>query len=176
MNKDQLIETLKNIDEEVSLTLDSPAYKPVVVIVGGASFMLRDLTSRQVTHDIDVLSTDDIVRGVLAHYPNVNENVGVYNDQIPYNFEDRLVDLPVETQVVRFVSPSAEDLIVMKLYAERPNDIQDIDAAAQQNLIDWELLEHLVYDKGEARASTNIDRRYNEMVDAYERFKERSKK
>lgn len=97
-------------------------------------------------------------------------------DQIPYNFEDRLVELDIETTSVRFVVPSLEDLVIMKLYAQRPNDIQDVESAAKADLINWDLLEYLVYNDDEARASTNIERRYNEMVDAFERFKEAWKK
>lgn len=93
-------------------------------------------------------------------------------DQIPYNFEDRLVELNIGTTTVHFVVPSLEDLIIMKLYAQRPNDIQDIESAAKSNLINWDLLEYLVYSDDEAKASTNIKRRYNEMVDAFKRFKE----
>lgn len=176
MIKKELIEILLGIDEEASLTLGNVSHKPTVVIVGGAAFLLRDLTSRKVTHDIDILSIDDELKTIIGSYPEVNQSVSAYMDQIPYNFEDRLVELDIETTSVRFVVPSLEDLVIMKLYAQRPNDIQDIESAAKADLINWDLLEYLVYNDNEARASTNIERRYNEMVDAFERFKEAWKK
>ncbi len=77
--------------------------------------------------------------------------------------------------VIDFLAPSIEDLVVMKLYAQRPNDLQDIRSAAQRNLIDWDVLEHLVYDKDEAKASNIVVRRYSEMVDAFNKFKEEYK-
>ena len=71
------------------------------------------------------------------------------------------------------MTPSTEDLVVMKLYAERPNDVQDIDAAAERGAIDWQLLDRLVYDQDESKASALSERRYQEMVGSYERFCER---
>ena len=171
MNREELISILRGIDEEASLLLGCLKYTPHVVIVGGAAFFLRDLTDRSTTHDIDVLNADSVIREIISGYPQINGGVAAYMDQIPYNFEDRLVPLEIGTTTIRFVTPSVEDLIVMKLYAERPNDLQDIHSAAQKGSVNWVLLEHLVYDDDEAKASTNIKRRYNEMVGAFERFK-----
>ena len=61
----------------------------------------------------------------------------------------------------------------MKLYAERPSDIQDIDGAVSAGEIDWDLLEQLVYSDDEAAASALSTRRYEEMKSAFERMKER---
>lgn len=173
MYKDDLVSTLLGIDEEVALTLGVLSPKPILVIVGGAAFMLRDLTNRSVTHDVDLLHCDDVVRQIISRYPNVNESVGAYCDQIPYNFEDRLVLLNIGSKAIDFMTPSTEDMIVMKLYAERPNDIQDIDAAARDGLVDWCVLDRLVQDPDEARAAALSSRRYKEMVGAYERYRKR---
>ncbi|MEF2560048.1 MAG: DUF6036 family nucleotidyltransferase [Eggerthellaceae bacterium] len=173
MEKVDLIDTLLGIDEEVSLDLGEADVKPCVVVVGGAAFILRDLTHRVATHDIDVLQMDASVRDILANYPQVNGAVVAYQDSIPYNFEDRLVELDIGASAVKFVTPSTEDLVVMKLYAGRPNDLQDIESVVADNALDWELLEHLVFDEDEAKAATNIERRYREMVDAYKRLKEK---
>lgn len=176
MRTDDLRQTLLDIDEEVYLLHGVIQPKPCVVIVGGAAFLLRDLTSRVTTYDIDVLQADDVVRKVLAGYSNVNGSVAAYADQVPYNFEDRLVELDMQTRTIDFKVPSTEDLVVMKLYAQRPNDMQDIESAAAGKKLDWGLLEHLVYDPDEAAASVLSLRRYGEMTDAFERFKERCKK
>ena len=173
MIKADLVKTLLDIDEEVSLSTEPGARRPSVVLVGGAAFMLRDLTSRSVTHDIDVLMADETVRVVMRGYPNVNGAVASFADQIPYNFEDRLLRLEIGSKAVDFLVPSDEDLVVMKLYAARPNDMQDIECAARSGKLDWSLLEHLVYGPGEADASILSQRRYREMVDAYEEFKGR---
>ena len=173
MEKEDLEKTLLELDEEAWLLHGEASPKPCIVIVGGAAFLLRDLTTRTVTHDIDVLMADSKMRGIIANYPNINGAVASFSDQIPYNFEDRLERIPIPSRAIDFMTPCTEDLIVMKLYAERPNDLQDVDGAAKQGLVDWDLLEELVYSPNEAQASALVQRRYREMVDAYERFKER---
>ena len=166
---------LLDIDEEAFLQLGETAIFMQVVIVGGAAFMLCDLTNRTVTHDIDVFQAEGAVSDILFKYPQVNGGVAAFSDQIPYGFEDRLKSLNLGTKVIKYMTPSIEDLVVMKLYSMRPNDIQDIDSAADKGLIDWDLLEKLVYDKDEARASILSERRYAEMTKAYEDFKKRKK-
>ncbi len=173
MQKQDLEATLLAIDEEAGLVLGDNEVRPTVVIVGGAAFLLRDLTCRSVTHDVDVLQSTQAIRQILKAYPAVNGAVASFADQIPYNFEDRLVALDIGAKAVSYMTPSTEDLVVMKLYAERPNDIQDIDSAAAQGKIDWSLLDRLVHDPDEAQAAALSERRYKEMLSAYERFKER---
>ena len=46
-----------------------------------------------------------------------------------------------------------------------------VDGAAQRGLIDWELLEKLIYDHNEASASALSPNRYKELVYFYEQFK-----
>ena len=60
----------------------------------------------------------------------------------------------------------------MKLYAWRPNDISDLTSPLVLQAMDWKLLDHLVLSEDEAKASSIIDRRYREMVDVYQRYKE----
>jgi hypothetical protein len=176
MDKSTLEKTLLGIDEEAYLALGVKDPLPKVVIVGGAAFMLRDLTQRSITHDIDLFSAERSVREIIMRYPQVNGAVAAYMDQIPYNFEDRLVKLTIGAKAIEYLTPSTEDLAVMKLYACRPNDVQDLESAARNGHIDWEVLEHLVYDEDEAKASVLSERRYREMAHSYELFKERCKR
>ena len=175
MDKQNLVDILLALDEEVLLSLGESQKKPAVVIVGGAAFMLKDITRRGVTHDIDILQADRAVREILSHYPNINGAVAAYMDQVPYNFEDRLEVLDIGAKAITFLTPSTEDMAVMKLYAERPQDIQDLDSAASGQ-IDWALLDRLVHDPDEAQASALSERRYREMVGAYQRFRGRAGK
>lgn len=52
----------------------------------------------------------------------------------------------------------------MKLYAYRPNDIVDLHSQAFVDRLDWGLLERLIFDEGEALASSPSERSYQEMV------------
>ena len=178
MQKNNLVHILELIDGEASLSLDnvSPNEKPCVVIVGGGAFVLRDLTSRPSTHDIDVFMVDERLREIISHYPEVNGSVMAYMDSIPYNFEDRLLEIPVKTKTVVFKTPSIEDLAVMKLYGWRPNDIADLTSNAFLEQVNWDLLDHLVYDSNEAKASALIPRRYEEKVAIYEEYRREYRK
>lgn len=172
LQKSDLEQLLRGIDEEAALTL-GPQVQPVsVVIVGGSALMLRNLTSRPATHDVDVLAADSAVSQILARYPAVNGMVSAHADEIPYNFEDRLVRILPDTRAIAYLTPSLEDLAIMKLYAWRPNDEADLTSPAVLEALNWELLDHLVFDEDEAKAAALVERRYREMVDVYRLFRE----
>lgn len=172
MDKSRLENLLLSIDEEAALSLGSTEEKPRVVIAGGSAFMLHDVTRRPATHDVDILSADERIRAFLERYPEVNGAISAFCDSIPYNFEDRLVPIPLDTTAVVFLTPSLEDLAVMKLYAWRPNDQADLTSPLFLERIDWKLLDHLVYSPDEAQASSLVPRRYREMVATYEQYRE----
>ena len=64
-----------------------------------------------------------------------------YCNQMPFNYEDRLIPLDIGARFIRCFTPSLEDLAVMKLYAFRPNDIIDLHSQAFVDRLDWGLLE-----------------------------------
>ena len=158
MHKHDLEQTLLDIDEEAELEIGPRGDRPSVVLVGGSAFMLNDLTNRSVTHDMD-------------RYPEVNGMAVAYCDQMPFNYEDRLIPLDIGARFIRYFTPSLEDLAVMKLYAYRPNDIVDLHSQAFVDRLDWGLLERLIFDEGEALASSPSERSYQEMVCAYRQYK-----
>ena len=169
----QLVTILKKIDDEASLVLENADKKFPIVIVGGSAFLLHDLTKRPTTHDVDVLSCHEALREIISNYRALNRTVSAYMNQIPYNFEDRLIRVDVETITVDFLTPSLEDLAVMKLYGWRPNDQEDLESAPFLSRLDWNLLDKLVYDPDEARASALSQRRYDEMVAIYDNYAKR---
>lgn len=175
MRRDDIVEKLLKVDEEVELTIGIRDPKPKIVIVGGAAFLLLDSTDREVTHDVDVYMADLTVMEILSRYPEFNGTVAAYEDQIPYSYEDRLHILDIGSRAVDYCVPSLEDLAVMKMYADRPSDRIDVESAVRKGLIDMDVLNALVYEEDEARASVLSPRRYGEMVWAFERLKERLK-
>lgn len=96
-----------------------------------------------------------------------NTRVKALLDCFPYNYEDRLELVEMPTQSIRYYTPSIEDLIVSKLYAYRPKDIQDLEAIKAGRNYDPELLDKVVL---EAKDSAVTKRRYDEMVHLYKRF------
>lgn len=171
MYKQDLEQTLLGIDEEAELEIGPRDDRPSVVLVGGSAFMLNDVTNRSVTHDIDVFEADRCLREIIARYPEVNGMAVAYCDQMPFNYEDRLIPLDIGARFIRYFTPSLEDLAVMKLYAYRPNDIVDLHSQAFVDRLDWGLLERLIFDEGEALASSPSERSYQEMVCAYRQYK-----
>lgn len=133
--------------------------------------MLRKLSTWPATHDVDVLEADAAVQSVLSRYPALNGAVAAYADEIAWGFEDRLERVLPDTRVIAWLVPSLEDLVVMKLFACRPPDIADLTSPKMLAALDWNLLEHLVRDEGEARSSVLSERRYREMVAAYHRYR-----
>lgn len=126
MYKQDLEQTLLGIDEEAELEIGPRDDRPSVILVGGCAFMLNDVTNRSVTHDIDVFEADRCLREIIARYPEVNGMAVAYCNQMPFNYEDRLIPLEIGAHFIRYFTPSLEDLAVMKLYAYRPNDIVDL--------------------------------------------------
>ena len=62
-----------------------------------------------------------------------------------------------------------EDLAVMKLYSWRKQDEEDLLNVCMLSSLDRSLLETLVYDEKEAKASSNTALLYNRMVETYEK-------
>ena len=166
-SQERLRELLREIDEEVELEVGL-GKRYSVVIVGGAAFMLADLTDRNATHDVDVLRANEAIQGVLARHRQLNTQVQVYADRLPKGFEKRLVRIPLETTAVDFFRPSAEDLAVMKLYSWRKQDQIDLTSSKLLAELDFDLLDHLVYDEDEAKASSLTPLSYRKMVEVYE--------
>ena len=167
-SQERLRELLREIDEEVELEVGL-GKRHSVVVVGGAAVLLADLTNRTATHDVDVLRADEAIRDVLARHRQLNTQVQVYADRLPKGFEGRLVRIPLETTVVDFFRPSAEDLAVMKLYSWRKQDQIDLTSPEMLAALDFDLLNHLVHDEGEAKASSLTSLTYRKMVEVYER-------
>ena len=175
-SQERLRDLLLEIDEEVELEVGTGG-RYSVVIVGGAAFMLADLTSRNVTHDVDVLRADEAIQNVLLRHRQLNTQVQVYADRLPKGFEGRLARIPIETAAVVFFRPSAEDLAVMKLYSWRKQDQIDLMSAKMLAKLDFDLLDRLVYDDSDAKASSLTSLTYRKMVEVYEReFKPKAAK
>ncbi|MCL2756779.1 MAG: DUF6036 family nucleotidyltransferase [Coriobacteriia bacterium] len=171
MNKTELIHALHNLDEEAALLFDDENLRFSIVIVGGSSLVILGYSLRA-THDIDVLSAPKKLLPLLGKY-GLNTSVVAYTDSFPYGYEERLQRLPINGRIIDYFAPSLEDLVVSKLYAMRPPDIEDLENPDVIASINWVLLDDLIIKEDEAPASALNERRYKEMLDAYMWFKEK---
>lgn len=173
--QNDVIGELLEIDEEVFYELGADGRKYSVVLVGGSALMAMGATDRPDTGDIDVIHVDREIADIVGRHGCVNGAASAYVDRLPYNYEDRIVELPIETRAVEFLSPSPEDIAVMKLYACRGNDVADLTSEAFAAKVDMDLLEHLVMSPDEAAASRIADPEddfvLREMRDMFERYR-----
>lgn len=158
MNREELIAKLKRIDENVffSGSIETGA-RASTIIVGASALLLCDLSHKSATKDVDVLKVEQSIRNIMFEDRDFNSQCSIFSQCLPYNFEDRLVKIDIETYVIDVYVPSIEDMTVMKLYRwERP-DIEDLTAPEFLERLNWDQLDHLVHSPYEAAASRIAD-------------------
>lgn len=164
---EELYERLRRLDEDADLLLDGPErYR--ILVVGGSALVLQGHLSRA-THDIDLLNVPAVLHGLLSKY-DMNSRAEAYFSNFPYNFEDRLVPLPIQGSKLDFYTPGLEDLVVAKLCSNRDTDRADVDASTVRSALDWQLLDTLARSEDEAKASALNDRCYQEFLTRYEAY------
>ncbi len=169
MNRETVLKRLRDFDAAAKERIGQIEPKPRVVIMGGSALLLLGRLDR-VTHDIDILTVPRELNELIVKY-DMNSGVKAYIDCLPYNYEDRLVIIDIGDTCLEYLTPSLEDLVVTKLYGMRPPDIEDLRSEEIVEKMDWELLEFLVFDKDEAKASSLSERRYIEMTKSFMQYK-----
>ena len=162
----KLIERLKRLDEDASLMFDDDRRFRVVIVGGGALILLE--TIDRATLDIDALSVSRELLPLLERY-DINARVAAYINNFPYNYEDRLHKLEIESSKIDFYTASLEDIVIAKLCSFRDTDRQDVISPEVLKEIDWDLLEKLATDEDELKANIS-DRGYSEFMYNYEEY------
>lgn len=168
--RDDLLERLQRLDEDADLLFDDDRRFRMVIVGGSALILLETIT--RATHDIDALDVSPEILSLLERY-DINTRVGTFINHFPYNYDDRLVPLPLKGQRIDFYTASLEDIVIAKLYSSREKDVQDIINPQVLNAINWELLEKLATAEDEAQASALNPFRYREFRESYEEYVER---
>ena len=167
MNQEDILQRLDWLDTEAYATIDTPhMYK--MIIVGGIGLVLLGVISRA-TQDIDALEASPEIRHLLAKY-DANLRVSTYINNFPYNFEDRLVPLPVGGRKILFYTCSLEDIVIAKLYSPRDTDRQDLLSEDVLKHLDWNRLKHLALDEDEAKVSALNENRYQDFLYDYQEY------
>lgn len=177
MNREGILAKLRRIDDNVFFSGRVPeGRKATVVIVGGGALLLQQLSAKPATKDVDVLAVEEVLRSFLLEDPDFNMGCQAYCTCLPYNFEDRLVEVGEAFRSMRVFTPSPEDLAVMKLYRWEAPDRADLTGAAFLDVLDRDLLEQLVLDPDEAAASRiadpERDREYQNLLFHYREYRE----
>jgi len=164
LSKENLHERLELLDMDAASLFDD-AGRYHVIIAGGGALILMDYTSRA-TSDIDVLDATKALYDLFAKY-QMNGHIAAHINSFLFNFEDRIEPL-WSGEKVDFYTVSLEDIVISKLCAGRPPDLDDLKVVATH--VDWEKLEALVADEDELRTVKMSDRQYQDFKYAYKRY------
>ncbi len=168
LGKDEIIKNLLLLDEEVSLTFDNDDYYNIV-IVGGSALVLIDKISRA-TMDIDTISCSDELKPFMERY-NINNNVVAYRDYFPDDYIDRCVKLDVPTKKISIYTASLEDIVISKLFSDRPQDAKDVREPKIAAALNWDLLDEIVY-SDEFKDNILSDHKYKMFMLDYRDYRE----
>lgn len=167
---DELLDRLKRLDEDANLLFDDDR-RLRLTIVGGSALILLEVIDRA-TLDIDAMQASSEILELLERY-DINCRVQTYINNFPYNFEDRLVKLPINGKKIDFYSASLEDIVIAKLFSIRDTDRQDVLNPNVINSIDWELLDRLALNSNELKSSVLNEKDYEEFLINYKEYKRR---
>ena len=167
MDREDILQRLDRLDMEAFSTINTP-YKYRMIIVGGSGLVLLGVISRA-TQDIDALEAPNEIRHLLAKY-DANLRVAAYVNNFPYNYDDRLVPLPVGGRKIQFYACSLEDIVIAKLCSPMDKDRQDLLSEEVLNNLDWDRLKHLALDEDEAKISAMNERRYQDFLYDYREY------
>lgn len=141
-----------------------------LILAGSAPLIYNDWIPYG-TDDIDYVSCTSQWLSERLPVFGVNNRILAYGDCWTYNYEDRL-QLMYENDYLVVYQMCLEDLIFMKLTRWGDNDIEDVAAilANESVSVDLDFLRYLIYNEEEARGAGMNDRRYNELLAAYDDF------
>jgi len=164
LGKDELQERLELLDTDAA-ALFNDGVKYHVYIAGSGALLLMGYTSRA-TSDIDVIDATDTLCDLFDKY-QMNSRIAAHVNSFLFNYPDRVKPL-WSGEKINFYTVSLEDVVISKLCAGRPPDIDDLKMVAKY--IDWDKLEHLAFDEDELRTIKMSDRQYSEFKHAYEKY------
>lgn len=168
MDRDKLLQRLRDFDRAVELEYPDCLFE--LVIAGGGAMVLLGVLSRP-TDDVDALIFPSELLPLMRRF-DLNGTVTAYVHNFPYDFEDRLAPVEFPFASLRCFTVGLEDIVVSKLYSNRPPDAVDIRQPEVLGVLDWDQLARAVE---EARLSAMNDDRYYELVTAYESYRDECK-
>lgn len=172
MNKQELLDKLIALDEEVSMVV--PQNERIsMTIVGGSALILSGFLNR-ITLDIDLIDIYYPVLFPIMEKYDVNCHSNAFADCIAENYDTRLVKLDFPTKAIDYYTLSLEDLVIMKLFSDREKDLIDIRDPGVINNLNWDLLDKII-SSGEADVSFH-ELRYKHFIQKYQEYVKECKK
>jgi hypothetical protein len=165
MGEPELRKRLLDFDREAALLYPDQHFH--LVLAGGGALLLLGYLSRA-TEDMDALKCSPELVELMHKYDINNRVAGAYADHFPYNWEDRIVPLDIETTTIKCYAASLEDVVASKLCSDRIDDEFDVQRSEVVAAVDWDLLEQAAT---EMELSQLNPRRYQEFTRSYEAYR-----
>lgn len=169
-SREEILEVLLKFDSDAKEALNEEYVNAEMIIVGGSAFILLELTQRETTYDIDYYKASPSLTDVLEKYPVMNGQFAAHSNSLPYNFEDRLVELNIGSKFVNYFVPSLEDLVITKIRAWREPDITDITSINVTSKLNWKKLFNIATSIEECTTLAAQTEQYKEMIYCLKEF------
>ena len=117
MGRNELIDRLIRLDEDADLLFGTDERFSMVIVGGGALILLEHIS--RATRDIDAISASKEILELLSKY-DINCRVQTYINNFPYNYEDRLIPLPIKGKRIDFLSNGKRVIIKINSYLYWP--------------------------------------------------------
>lgn len=114
--------------------------RKIKIIIAGSSSLILNKVNIMATIDIDILRITDLLDPSLLDEFDMNTRVQCTEDCLPYNWEDRIKPLNLNTKVIQYYLLSIEDAVCSKNAAYREKDKNHLMVENLANQIDWKQL------------------------------------
>lgn len=168
LKPEDIVNRLIDLDYELfeySVTNKIEDFRVRIEIVGSAALVLNEINI-PLTEDIDVVRMNRCLSKELLDKYDMNTRVTTMENYLPYNYQDRLVKLNINTFVTDYYFLSLEDCVVSKIVAARSKDDNQLDYL-QVTKIDWLMLKNCMEEMQLSLLNIND---YKWMINRYNNF------
>lgn len=165
----ELLERLHQFDDEVfdyAIKNNEDSNRFRVEIVGSSCLLLNEINI-PATEDIDIIRTNVNTKIIVMDKYLMNIRTKTMENYIPYNYQDRLIKLNIDTKIVDYYILSLEDAIVCKIVSARPKDDAHLQANNIADKIHWQTLKKCME---EMKLSLLNTKDYKWMINRYNDF------
>lgn len=111
--------------------------RKINIVIAGSSSLILNKVNIMATIDIDILRISDWLDKELLEQFDMNTRVQCTEDCLPYNWEDRIKPLELNTKVIQYHLLSIEDAVCSKIAAYREKDKNHLAVKNLANQINW---------------------------------------
>lgn len=141
--------------------------RKINIVIAGSSSLILNKVNIMATIDIDILRISDWLDKELLEQFDMNTRVQCTEDCLPYNWEDRIKPLELNTKVIQYHLLSIEDAVCFKIAAYREKDKNHLAVKNLANQINWIRLKQCAQ---EMELSALNQRNFQWFVHRYNQF------